>query len=519
MQRIWLSLVVVALVAVGSGCGSDEDSGDSSGVGGAASEGECDGVGAAAGLPPPIQWSACDPVPAQAAMAECAFFDVPVDYAAPSAGTYALELMRIPAANPADKSGTVLVNLGGPAVPATDFTVKGGLLQASELGQKKDIVAMNIRGASASTRPEWIPTAVVESLRSVDRTPDDDADWQALDSVYADLVEAILADTPAEKIATLGTRDTVRDMARLSAALGEERLDYLGFSYGSVTGAYFASQCPGRVGHFVLDAAVAPNADFFAWGVPGAKAVDKHLKRVAEICSKDPSCAFHGGQTTEQILLARRALAAKLEASGGVAIGMERKIFESDLHYATRRAIRRGAPSDLSDLWKALAAAEQDDWAALLALADANWGRQADGTYTSASRYWWVLSNDTACPKNWTLDAAKAAVAEVAKDAPELGAAMVTEALLCLHWPFPGTELAVGKTTAPPAFVVGGNLDANTPVEWAHTLASALDNGSYVVTHDQPGHVAWLSNDCVTALEVKFLLDGKDPGVTHCDAN
>ncbi|GMV13725.1 MAG: hypothetical protein AMXMBFR56_19490 [Polyangiaceae bacterium] len=39
------------------------------------------------------------------------------------------------------------------------------------------------------------------------------------------------------------------------------------------------------------------------------------------------------------------------------------------------------------------------------------------------------------------------------------------------------------------------------------------------MTHDQPGHVAWLSNNCVTTLELKFLLDGKAPAVTHCDAN
>lgn len=253
-------------------------------------------------------------------------------------------------------------------------------------------------------------------------------------------------------------------MARLSAALGEERLDYLGMSFGTLPGAYFMSQCPSRTGHFVLDAAVESFPDFFAARVPVAKAEEEQLKRIAELCSKDTSCPFHGGETAEQILAARRALADELEASGGVKVG-ERKLCESDLHHATRGAVRKDGGTDVWNFWKALAAAEQDDWVPLLALADAHWGRQADGTYTSASRFWWIVFNETSCQKGWTLAAAKAAVAEVAKEAPELGAAMVTDGLVCLHWPPICAELAPKKTTAPPALIIAGNLDVLTPVQ------------------------------------------------------
>lgn len=525
------SVTLFGLVALCSACSDTESAGAAAGAGGgsgglagsggaggsAGASAECEGVGAAAGVPPPIQWSGCSPVSATAPMAECGTLDVPVSYTDPSAGSYALELMRIPAAKPAEKTGTVLFNLGGPGVSATDYIAhRGIILQASPLGQVKDIVGMNIRGASADTAPKWMTTAIVESLRSVDRTPDDDADWQALDVVYADLVKVALADTLASKLATLGTRDTVRDMVRLTVALGEQRLDFLGMSYGTLTGALFASECPSRTGNLVFDSALVPKPDFFTGRIPMALRVEKELKRQADLCSKDPACPFHGGASTEEVLAARRALAAQLEASGGVAVG-ERKLFESDLHHATYRALVRG---EGKKLWAELAAAEQGDWQPLLARADTNWGREAGGSYsTNIDRYWSIALNDTSCPESWSLDAAKAAVAAVAKDAPELGAVLVTDnALICLHWPAVGTQLPVRKTSAPPQLIIGGVYDLITPVEYAPALAALLDNGSFVVTHDQPVHVAWLSNDCITAMTIDFLLNGKQPAVTHCDA-
>jgi pimeloyl-ACP methyl ester carboxylesterase len=329
------------------------------------------------------------------------------------------------------------------------------------------------------------------------------------------MVQAALADTPAEKLATFGTRNTVRDIARLSAALGEERLDFLGFSYGTLTGAAFMSACPSRVGHFALDAAVPPAPDYVTRWTPEALSLDKHLNRLADLCATDASCPFHGGTSNAEILAAKKALADQLESTGGIVIG-SRKIVEADLHYATREAVWSSVGTAL---WDALAAAENGDWAPLLALADSYWSRNPDGSYDYAGRKWGIMATDSPCPKDWTLASAKTAVAEVAKGAPELGAAMFTETFVCLHWPVLGPALTVSKTSAPPAMITGGNLDALCPGEFAGELSGLLANGSYVLMHDEPGHVGWTKNTCVTAAEIQFLLDGKQPGIAHCDAD
>lgn len=524
-KKIWVSIGTVCFLA-SLGCGSNQEPSGSAGSGGGGAAGappECEGVGAAAGIPAPITWGPCGNPPSSGTV-DCAALEVPIDYQNPSAGTYTLDLMRVPAAKPASRTGSVVIHVGGPGGSAIDLMKQYASILPPVMkpaSDEKDLVAMDVRGVSQSSRADFMTDALIESLRAVDRTPDDDADWQALDAVYRAMADAALAKYPPEKLATWGSRDMIRDMVRLSAALGEDRLDYLGLSQGTLVGAALASACPSRVGHFVFDAAVSPAVDFLENRGRSSRALDQGLQRIAGECSKDPNCPFHPGETAAQIIDARHKLSDLLEA--GVAVG-GRKVAEADLFYATRAVLwgYQGQQARAEALWKALAAAEQpnNDWAPLLALGDAAWGRRADGTYDRFpyDRYWAIALNDFPCPTGWTLDDAKKAITDVATDSPELGIASMTETLICLHWPVLGPALTVQKTTAPPLLVIGGNLDVAAPVANASALVDALGNGSYLLTHEQPGHGALISNSCVRAAEIQFLVDGKEPNVTHCDA-
>src|SRR5262249_51190821 len=153
-------------------------------------------------------------------------------------------------------------------------------------------------------------------------------------------------------------------------------------------------------------------------------------------------------------------------------------------------AIRQ--PEDAPPFWEALAALENGDGAPLLAYADEAWAKdEALGQYLA------LLLNDFGCPSGFTLDDAKEAYANAVVDASRLGKAVMTDAAYCAHWPVHAPSLTIGKTSATPSLIIGGREDWVAPVAGVDDLAALLDNGSYTLKHDQPGHVAFAHNACV----------------------
>ncbi len=198
---------------------------------------------ARAGADTTIDWESCGQI-------ECATFAVPLDYAKPDGDTIELSLIRIKARDQGRRLGVLMANPGGPGASANDFMRVWGSLLSGEIRDRFDLVSFDPRGVGESS-----PVVCHDNLQelvAVDPDPDTEAEWQA-----AKAESKTFADNCAEKYAGvlpfLGTNNVARDMDAIRAALGEEKLNYVGYSYGTSIGAVYADMFPTRIRSMVLD--------------------------------------------------------------------------------------------------------------------------------------------------------------------------------------------------------------------------------------------------------------------------
>ncbi|MEV4050303.1 alpha/beta fold hydrolase [Amycolatopsis sp. NPDC049688] len=205
-----------------------------------------------------VTWGACPfKQGAHARAAQCARITVPRDWSAPSAGTdLEVSISRVPAAG--TRQGAILVNPGGPGGQGTSLA---GALASLEpaVNEHYDLIGMDPRGTGQEGGEDKGYVCRVP----LGRLPADDDDLDARDRSAASiavhqrtprvLAEACQSDALAPFITTW---QTTHDMDLIRSLLGDEKLNYLGFSYGTWLGAKYASLFPDRAGRMVLDSSV-----------------------------------------------------------------------------------------------------------------------------------------------------------------------------------------------------------------------------------------------------------------------
>ncbi len=225
--------------------------------------------------PPALAWVDCRSGELSSYRLQCATLVVPLDRAQPDGAEVRLALTRKRHTGSTYR-GVLLTNPGGPgasglSLPAIGDYVPGGV------GDSYDWIGFDPRGVGASTptlrcsrsyfgydRPSYVPTSAAISRY-----------WLAKNSSYS----AACADT-ASKRALLGhmtSLDTVQDMEAIRAALGVEKLNYYGFSYGTYLGQAYATTYPDRVGRFVLDGVVDPGRVWYAANLDQDRAFDQNM--------------------------------------------------------------------------------------------------------------------------------------------------------------------------------------------------------------------------------------------------
>jgi len=226
--------------------------------------------------PAPLEWEGCGD-------GECATLAVPVDHDEPAGPTLELALARLPATG--DRIGPLLVNFGGPGSRTVELL--GGFPWPDAVRQRFDIVAVDPRGVGSSSPLRCGPPAA--EVYDLDHAVDDAAERQAL----VELSERYAADCAERHGALLprvGTADVARDLDLVRAALGDEQLSYLGFSYGTSIGQVYADRFPERVRAMVLDGVVDPSLDGLATAAQQAVGFEVALERWAGGCADRPTC-------------------------------------------------------------------------------------------------------------------------------------------------------------------------------------------------------------------------------------
>ena len=444
----------------------------------------------------PITWHGCE-------AGECGSVSVLVDRAAPKGGRIDLAVARASRAKSDQRIGSLLVNPGGPGASGLDIVgyIASNLPKA--ITDRFDVVAWDPRGSGTSA-----PVSCGNDLDgrfAVDTAPDDPAELTALEAAAKQFVDACVQRT-GERLRHISTVDTVADLDNLRVALGDDRLTYLGLSYGTYIGGLYATTYPTHVRALVLDGALDPTLSAEDVSVQQAKGFDDSLNEFFAWCRSRTTCAFrHGGDPAR----AYDALAQRIDARP---IGRGTARFGPTQLDIAVAALLYGGESGYRELAAGLHDLEGGRSATLATASDQYLGRNQNGHYDDE----WAAFIAISCADgpNLTLAAAEALQRRAAIEAPPFGAGNVGLGYECSFWPYPPARtgpISFSAPTAPPIVVVGTRGDPATPVAWARSLATQLGSGR-LVTVDDTTHTASLNgNSCLDAILVRYLVNLQAP--------
>lgn len=520
-----LLLALAAVVTAAAGCG---DGGPperhAARVAGRAAE---DAAGGAAALPAEftrqrLDWRECTAAAGTAAPAalpdgtrwECATLRAPLDYADPShGGTLGLAMIRARAdgsgKDPGARLGSLLFNFGGPggsgvtALPA--FADGYRALRA-----RYDLVSFDPRGVGRSSGVRCLGQARLDAYFAADWTPDTAAEERALLRRQERFAQGCQRHS-GRVLAHIGTEDAARDLDLMRAVLGDDKLHYLGFSYGTELGAVYAHLFPRRVGRAVLDAVVDPDRSPRQGALAQTHGFQRALEDfLADCARKGPDCPL--GTDPEA---AGRGVASLLKRLDGKPLptGTGRELTESLATAAIAQSLYSPA------LWDYLAealeeAAEDGTGQRLLRAADAMNGRSPDGRYDTLQTSLVAIGCADARQRYAPADIRRA-LPRFTDASAVFGPYSAWSLASCRGWPVEGRRDAapVSATGAAPILLVGTTGDPATPYQGTRRMKRRLGAGVAVeLTYRGAGHGAYGSgNRCVRDAVDGYLLRGDIP--------
>ncbi|MFG1905472.1 alpha/beta hydrolase [Kribbella sp. NPDC048928] len=252
---------------------------------------------------PKIAWGSCGTDPKLKSF-QCASVEVPTDYDKPHGPTTTIALTRLPATDQAHKIGTLFTNPGGPGGSGVDFVQQAGqLIYSAELRAKFDILGFDPRGVGHSDPATCYPTAAAESNALANVPPFPVGAKEERQFIVDGAKVAISCRTTSpDRLAHYSTANVARDMDLLRQAVGDDKLSYAGYSYGTYLGATYAKLFPNKVRALVLDGTLSPewysgsNGDKAPVGVrlkQGDGAYDTYEQFLAECKKAGANCVLN----------------------------------------------------------------------------------------------------------------------------------------------------------------------------------------------------------------------------------
>ena len=469
----------------------------------------------------PVQWAPCEAGPSEPPRllsgAECGKLSVPVDWddaESPEGGVAQIAMIRFKATG--DKIGSLVVNPGGPGVSGKQAAASMAASIPPAVRQHFDLVGFDPRGVASSSPAVWCNSdADNDRLRAdnvVEYTPEGVAHIEAQTKEF---IQRCVDKMGKEFLANVGTASVVRDLDAIRAALGDDKLTYLGYSYGTRIGAGYAEAYPQHVRAMVLDGAIDPNADPLEADVRQAAAFQQAFDDYAADCAKDPGCPL-GTDPVKAVDVYRDMVAPLVEKPAKTAD--PRGLSYNDAIVGTILPLY--SPNLWPGLTRALAEIETGTGDTMLALADQYMGRNAEGHYDN--------STDTRVAVNCVdkppiTDRATMVEQDrrIREAAPFMNYGDFTgfaPMSTCAFWPVPTTSSPheIKVTGLPPVLVVSTTNDPATPYGAGVDLARQL--GGTLVTFEGTQHtVVFEGNTCIDDIAARYLVDVTvPPADTRC---
>ena len=437
---------------------------------------------------------------------DCATIEVPVDYKNPDNAALSLSLKKLSAKN--KKIGSLLINPGGPGGSGTDYVTYAEDAFGKRLLENFDIIGFDPRGVAKSTPLDCLTDKEVDEFIAFDGTPDTEEEFKQSMELTNNLIKGCQK-IPNNLIAHVGTQEAARDMDIIRALVKDEKLYYLGASYGTYLGAIYAELFPEKVGRLVLDGAVDPSLNGEELAFDQAVGLDNALKRFVDDCHKYQDCPLT--KTGEQGVLEIRNFLDSLDQKPLKTKDSQRVITQAMGVYAVAGFL-------YSDEWwsymrQSLATAFKGDGSDLLVIVDLFNDRKEDGTFASNSTEALYAINCFDEPSTKSLDEIKKLATEWTKDAPVFGDYLAWGNIACTNWPVK-EENPIKRIEAKgsaPILVIGTKHDPATPYKWAIGLSEQLSS-NVLLTFDGDGHTAYMrGSKCVDKYVEDYLIDGVIP--------
>ncbi|HXK34271.1 MAG TPA: alpha/beta hydrolase [Dehalococcoidia bacterium] len=442
----------------------------------------------------PADWGECG------SGLQCATVRVPLDHANPGGGTISIAIARLPARDASQRIGSLVINVGGPGESGVEFLRNGGGgIYSDAIRDRFDIVSFDPRGVGDS-EPAFDCLDDLDPWVYAESSPDTPEERAEVERMSREFAEAC-AERSGELLPYLATEDVARDMDMIREALGDEKLTYLGYSYGTFLGAIYAELFPDRIRAFVLDGAVDPSLPPQEDARNQIMGFEEALQAFLDDCASDASCDFYNGGDPGA---AYDALLATIEQEP-LPVGDGRTLGPG----AAWLGVAAGLYDELS--WSilagALADAQDGDGTLLQYLADFLMGRNDNGTWNNAVETR-VATRCLDAP-GLTEDEERALNRELMQLAPRFGPDSEEPiADVCDFWPVPPrwSPRPIAAAGAPPIVVIGTTGDPATPYQQAVGLAGQLASG-VLVTYEGEGHTVYAgTSDCIDeAVDTYFI--------------
>jgi pimeloyl-ACP methyl ester carboxylesterase len=493
LRRSALVAATVLAAALVAGCTvvgpADDDSGDSQRPGGS--------------FPvQPVRWGQCgeDAEAPPNVSLSCGTVTVPADWAKPQGPTLKLAVIRARGKEQHDRIGSLLMNPGGPGVAGLEIAATIAGVMPEEVLARFDLVGFDPRGVAESSPVTCVADKVKDSYAA--EAPDETvpADGTtAPGDIEADIAGAC-KQRYGDRLRTFNTEQTARDLDALRQAVGDRKLSYVGYSYGTLLGAVYAHLFPKNVRALVLDGPVDPRADDAIVVQRQAAGFESAFKAFAADCVAR-ACPLAPDPRARVVALLGQLRQRPLTENG-------RQITEGYAFIAVVAALYS------QQRWGEMAAAIDDASKGrprgVVELADSYNERDPDGHYSN------LLEANAAIgcadqrrrpdfPEIATLQR------EMRARYPLFGGPVTATLETCARWPVKPAPPAIGKATgSPPILVVATTNDPATPYQNAKPLADLLGAGQ-VFTVKGEGHTAFPLPGCVDDTVSAYLVDLKVP--------
>ena len=504
MRPVLAAATVAALVAV-AGC-------TSGGPGGPGGPGGDSGGGASGQPVAPggssLAWRACR---TGGPDLRCAWLKVPLNYSDPGGRKVSVALAMVPATAPASqRQGILLVNPGG---PGGSMWVSGGTNMATVIARtlspavaaRYDIIAFDTRGVGTSVpaihcdpsffareRPNYVPASA------------------AAESVLQDRAKTYAQDCEKKYgwlLPYMTTESIARDMDQIRAAMGQPRLNYLGYSYGTYIGQVYATLFPHRVRRMVLDSVVNPNGVWWADNIAQDYAFQGRMNAFDAWAAKYDRI-YRMGATAAAVNTSWQAVVARLATHplanpSGPAIGPDEFTdtfaegayddgYWPQLAAAASSYLRSGSGSQLRAAFDEIGTQDENEFAVYNA----------------------VECADVAWPRSWAYW--NSVNRKVYRSAPFETWQNVWYNAACAYWPVhgPAKPPRIGAPGLPGILMLQGTLDAATPYAGAVAARRLLPSARMVIVAGGGNHgqsLAYPPNRCVDGYLNRYLATGALP--------